>query len=109
MPWTAVDDRATEIGLPIDTSQLAPIGHRQLEAPAGATWPRACIRPYQDGWVAKVWLAPGIPARRKGLLLAGWHSVRTDALAYAVQQVGILRMFPGKGRSYPDPKGEPPC
>jgi len=109
MPWTSIDDLPPHAEPVVDTNQWATKAHRQLEAPAGAEWPRACVRPYQDGWVAKVWLAPGKPARRKGLLIAGWHSRRDDALEDARLQVGILRHFPDRGGSQPGPKQEPPC
>ncbi|MGP5071689.1 hypothetical protein ACTXI0_04695 [Arthrobacter rhombi] len=74
----------------LDLSAAAP-AYAPLVAPEGAVWPRAVVRFHQGWWTAKVWLQPGVPARRKALLLAGMHSDRTAAFKYANQQVGILR------------------
>lgn len=75
----------------LDLSAAAP-AYAPLVAPEGAVWPRAVVRFHQGWWTAKVWLQPGVPARRKGLLLAGMYSDRTAAFKYARQQVGILRI-----------------
>lgn len=107
----------------LDLSAAAP-AYAPLSAPYGAMWPRAVIRFHEGWWTAKVWLLPGVPARRKGLLLAGMYSDRAAAFKYARQQVGILRMnsnidgggwtragqfsVDGDYASY-RPKGQAPC
>lgn len=107
----------------LDLSAAAP-AYVPLSAPDGAVWPRAAIRFHEGWWTAKVWKLPGVPARRKGLLLAGMYSSRVAAFKYAQQQVGILRMgqnldsggWTKAGQFSVDedyvgyhPKGEAPC
>ena len=108
----------------LDLSAAAP-AYAPLVAPEGAVWPRAVVRFHQGWWTAKVWASAGVPARRKGLLLAGMYSDRTAAFKYANQQVGILRMnsnINGGGwtktgtisvdedyAGLPLPKGQAPC
>lgn len=75
----------------LDLSAAAP-AYAPIQAPDGAVWPRAVIRFHDGWWTAKVWLSPGTPARRNGLLLAGMYSSRAAGFRYARQQVGILRM-----------------
>lgn len=95
----------------------ASAAYAPIQAPEGARWPRAVVRFHEGWWTAKVWLRPGVPARRKGLLLAGMYSDRGAAFRYAQQQVGIGRLAANEDTPYAvgglqghrRPKGQAPC
>lgn len=95
---------------PVDFDLRSP--YRQMEAPKGAVWPRASIRPMpllqgRRWWAAQIWDDQGVKALVRsedglpiptGIWLSSNFATLPEAMDWAAAEVEKRR-----------PKGEPPC